>query len=88
MNDPLEIEIRPHHQGAAARGALAAIDLDADRVNAALTGIRAEGIDAASAVIAVLWQYLGSALVATMGFDAARRSLERTIAESQAAGDA
>lgn len=84
----LNIDIEPSDQGVAARLGLAAVDLDAGRVDAALDALAAAGLDRALAVVAVLTRNLAAEMASHYGVEIARAILARTVLDAQAADDA
>ncbi|HPY26394.1 MAG TPA: hypothetical protein PLK19_18995 [Mycobacterium sp.] len=84
----LDIVITPERQVIAARLALAFIDADEHRLNAAITEVAALDREAALAVAAVQSRNLAAALTGLLGSDeAARAALQRTILDAGMAGD-
>ena len=83
----LDIVITPEHQVIAARLALAFIDADEHRLNAAITEVAALDREAALAVAAVQSRNLAAALTGLLGDEAARAALQRTILDAGMAGD-
>ena len=83
----LDIVITPERQATAARLALAFIDADEHRLNAAITEVAALDREAALAVAAVQSRNLAAALTGLLGDEAARAALQRTILDAGMAGD-
>jgi hypothetical protein len=86
-DDLLDAEVTPHHQQLAARLALACVDLDADRLDAALTEVAAGGLDCALPVCAFLSRNTAAVLVARFGLDTARTILEKSITDADGVSD-
>ena len=83
----LDIVITPEHQAIAARLALAFVDSDEHRLDAAITEVAALDREAALAVAAVQSRNLAAALSGLLGDEAARAALQRTILDAGMAGD-
>ena len=83
----LDIVITPERQATAARLALAFIDADEHRLDAAITEVAALDREAALAVAAVQSRNLAAALTGLLGDEAARAALQRTILDAGMAGD-
>jgi hypothetical protein len=78
----LDIVITPEYQAIAARLALAFIDADEHRLDAAITEVAALDREAALAVAAVQSRNLAAALSGLLGDEAARAALQRTILDA------
>ena len=83
----LDAEITPYHQQLAARLALACVDLDADRLDAALAEVAAGGLGCALPVLALMARNTAAALVSAHDLDITRKILEKTITDADGADD-